>query len=198
MDIPGKTQTAELIRKNSTFIAAAIPIKSEPEVKRVIEGKRKAHPKAAHVVWAYMIGEGAHATQGFSDDGEPKGTAGKPLMEIIRYNDITNILITVVRYFGGIKLGAGGLVRAYSESASMAIRDIPRHTLVAMQTVCFTVEYHFYEPVKQALLSRSVSIENEDFTEQAVLLCSVPEDLVEEVEREIVNLTSGRALVEKR
>lgn len=196
MDVPEKPQSAELIRKNSTFIATASPVLDESEVKRVLRRERAAHPKAAHVVWAFMIGEGAHATQGFSDDGEPKGTAGKPVMEIIRYNDITNILVTVVRYFGGIKLGAGGLVRAYSEAAKLAIRDIPRHTLIALQSLRLTIGYHFYEPVKQALTSHSVTIDGEDFGEQVVLHCSVPASSSHRIQKEVIDLTNGSIRIE--
>ncbi|MHA3828817.1 IMPACT family protein [Mycoplasma sp. Z1473D] len=113
--------TEELIVKKSTFIGYLIPLNSKDEVKDIISKLKKEHKKARHVCHAYLIKQNGVETAGFSDDGEPKNTAGKPIYDLINLKGIDNVLVVVVRYFGGIKLGAGGLIRAYRECASLTI-----------------------------------------------------------------------------
>ncbi|MFV8478497.1 IMPACT family protein [Mycoplasma sp. SK341A] len=113
--------TEELIVKKSTFIGYLIPLTSKDEVKDIIAQLRKEHKKARHVCHAYLINRNGAESAGFSDDGEPKNTAGRPIYDLITLKGISNVLVVVVRYFGGIKLGAGGLIRAYRECASMTI-----------------------------------------------------------------------------
>ncbi|MFV8476648.1 IMPACT family protein [Mycoplasma sp. BRA290] len=113
--------TEELIVKKSTFIGYLIPLTSKDEVKDIIAQLRKEHKKARHVCHAYLINQKGAESAGFSDDGEPKNTAGRPIYDLITLKGISNVLVVVVRYFGGIKLGAGGLIRAYRECASMTI-----------------------------------------------------------------------------
>ncbi|QNM93930.1 YigZ family protein [Mycoplasma sp. Pen4] len=112
----------ELIIKKSTFVSYVYEINDKKEVKHIIEKLRKEHKKARHVCYGYLINNGSE-TAGFSDDGEPKNTAGRPIYEIIKLKNQTNILVVVVRYFGGILLGAGGLIRAYRQGAADAINS---------------------------------------------------------------------------
>ena len=108
--------------KNSEFLTFLHPVTSRDEAMTHIDGYRKQYPDAAHVCWAYVIGNTRQPkTQAFSDDGEPSGTAGKPMLHVLTERDVGNSLAVVVRYFGGVKLGAGGLVRAYSGAVSDAV-----------------------------------------------------------------------------
>jgi uncharacterized YigZ family protein len=121
----------ELLIKKSRFIACVQPMTDRASAQAVVAGLRAQHPQAAHVCWALLAGGQSAAV----DDGEPSGTAGRPMLDVLRHQDLEGVLATVVRYFGGIKLGAGGLVRAYTDSVAQALLHaekvaIVRHTLL--------------------------------------------------------------------
>lgn len=111
----------EIIIKKSRFINVLIPISEESEILLNLTDLKKEYPKATHYCYAYILGPNGQFG-GSNDDGEPAGTAGVPILEVLRHNEVTNILAVVIRYFGGIKLGAGGLIRAYSGGAADAIK----------------------------------------------------------------------------
>ncbi|WLP85378.1 IMPACT family protein [Mycoplasma seminis] len=113
--------TEELIVKKSRFIGYLYPISDKEQVKQLLSELRREHKKARHVCHAYLLKQNGAESAGFSDDGEPKNTAGRPIYELINLKGVSNVLVVVVRYFGGIKLGAGGLIRAYREAASLTI-----------------------------------------------------------------------------
>jgi uncharacterized YigZ family protein len=113
--------------KKSRFIARVAPVNSRDEVKDWLEKARHEHSDARHICWAYQIGRpGSAAEAAMNDDGEPSGTAGKPILNVIQHKDMGDILVMVIRYFGGIKLGAGGLVRAYSGAAESVLSEVGR------------------------------------------------------------------------
>lgn len=112
----------ELIEKKSKFYGYAIKVQSVEEVNKFIDGLKKEHKKCTHICYAYQIKKPLTAKA--VDDGEPSGTAGRPILNVIDKKNLTNILVVVVRYFGGIKLGAGGLVRAYSKCASSVVEEL--------------------------------------------------------------------------
>jgi uncharacterized YigZ family protein len=121
----------ELLIKKSRFIACVQPMTDRASAQAVVASLRAQHPQAAHVCWALLAGGQSAAV----DDGEPSGTAGRPMLDVLRHQDLEGVLATVVRYFGGIKLGAGGLVRAYTDSVAQALLHaekvaIVRHTLL--------------------------------------------------------------------
>ena len=130
MLIPIGERREELEFKKSVFIAAASAVHDPEEAKLRIRKMREKHPKCSHVAWAYCVGSPENPTLGMSDDGEPKGTAGRPMLGVIQNRNIIDILITVVRYFGGTKLGRGGLVRAYSQSAAKAVEHLAVRKIV--------------------------------------------------------------------
>ena len=111
----------EIIIKNSRFITLLYKIRSKEEIEQYLQQVKKLYPKATHYCYAYKIGENIKKT---SDDGEPGGTAGMPMLNVLDKEDITNILAITIRYFGGIKLGAGGLIRAYSKSVKEALNKV--------------------------------------------------------------------------
>lgn len=161
--IPTESRVAELEIKKSLFLASAEPVASEEEAKQRIRTVRDEHPKASHVVWAYIVGEENSQRLGMSDDGEPHGTAGKPALSTLQYSGLTNILVTVVRYFGGTKLGTGGLVKAYTDAVKSVIDEIGRKELVAETSFRISLDYTYYDGIKKILSAGSARIENEEF-----------------------------------
>ena len=128
--VPLESRTLELFVKRSRFIAKAEKVSSPEEVKPLVRRRREEHPGCSHVVWAFVTGPPKSRTMGLSDDGEPKGTAGRPVLEVLKGSGITDTLVTVVRFFGGTKLGTGGLVRAYSDAARGVLENIPTEELI--------------------------------------------------------------------
>ena len=112
----------ELDIRKSRFIGIVMPVADRAAAMQEIERMRQAHPNATHVCWALMAG----GQSGMSDDGEPSGTAGRPMLEVLRHHELDSALAMVVRYYGGIKLGAGGLVRAYTDAIATALKQAPR------------------------------------------------------------------------
>lgn len=148
--------------KRSKFIGFAIPIKSVDEVKGILDEYRKKFYDARHVCWAYMLGADRDDFRS-NDDGEPSGTAGKPILGQINSNELTDIMVLVVRYFGGIKLGTGGLIVAYREAAALAIAEaeIVERT-VDMQSA-FIFEYPFMNDVMRTVKDLDATILSQNF-----------------------------------
>jgi len=128
---------SELVVKKSRFIGCVQPVADRAGAQAVVQSLRVAHPAAAHVCWALMAGGQSAA----NDDGEPGGTAGRPMLEVLRHHDLEGVLATVVRYFGGVKLGAGGLVRAYTDSIAQALIGAPLVPLVRQRALHCAVPY---------------------------------------------------------
>ena len=127
----------ELVIKKSRFLARVQPVKSRTEAQALVLQLKQAHPDAVHVCWAMLAG-GDSAAQ---DDGEPSGTAGRPMLEVLRHQDLDGVVATVVRYFGGIKLGAGGLVRAYTDAVAQALLSAEKIPLIKQTQLACSVPY---------------------------------------------------------
>ncbi|MBD8528678.1 MULTISPECIES: YigZ family protein [unclassified Massilia] len=127
----------ELLIKKSRFIACVQPMTDRASAQAVVAALRGQHPQAAHVCWALLAGGQSAAV----DDGEPSGTAGRPMLDVLRHQDLEGVLATVVRYFGGIKLGAGGLVRAYTDSVAQALLQAEKVAIVRHTTLRCTAPY---------------------------------------------------------
>lgn len=128
---------SELIIKKSRFIGCVQPMSDRASAQAYVEALWKEHPAAAHICWALLAGGQSAAV----DDGEPSGTAGRPMLDVLRHQDLEGVLATVVRYFGGVKLGAGGLVRAYTDTIAQALLTAPKVQLQRMQTLQCVVPY---------------------------------------------------------
>ncbi|MDD2610722.1 MAG: IMPACT family protein [Giesbergeria sp.] len=128
---------SELIIKKSRFIGCVQPMSDRASAQAHVDALWKAHPGAAHICWALLAGGQSAAV----DDGEPSGTAGRPMLDVLRHQDLEGVLATVVRYFGGVKLGAGGLVRAYTDSIAQALLTAQKVQLQRMQTLQCLVPY---------------------------------------------------------
>lgn len=138
---------SELIIKKSRFIGCVQPMADRASAQAAVDALWKQHPGAAHICWALLAGGQSAAV----DDGEPGGTAGRPMLDVLRHQDLEGVLATVVRYFGGVKLGAGGLVRAYTDTIAQALLTAPKVPLVRMQTLQCLVPY-----AQEGLLRREI------------------------------------------
>lgn len=128
---------SELLIKKSRFLGRVEPVADRAAAQRIVAGLREQHPGAAHVCWALLAGGQSAAV----DDGEPSGTAGRPMLDVLRHQDLDGVLATVVRYFGGVKLGAGGLVRAYTDCVAQALIGAQKIAIVRLRTLQCVVPY---------------------------------------------------------
>ncbi|WP_325170312.1 IMPACT family protein [Cupriavidus respiraculi] len=128
---------ADIDIRKSRFIALAIPVPDRDAAMAELQRLRAQHPTATHVCWALLAG----GQSGMSDDGEPSGTAGRPILEVLRHHELDGVLAAVVRYYGGVKLGAGGLVRAYTDAIAAALKDARRIERIAYANVVVEADY---------------------------------------------------------
>lgn len=186
---------AELEVKKSRFIGRTRRIQSSQEARDWVSREREAHPGARHVVHAFLVGPPNSEVAGMHDDGEPKGTAGRPLLDAIRASGIRNVLVTVTRYFGGTKLGTGGLVRAYGDCARLSLGNTP--TVEVRPEVPFRVQlpYEFYDGLIRLLDSWKCRREGEEFQEEVSLIVHLPEDRYAGYLEQIRNLSRGRCRI---
>jgi uncharacterized YigZ family protein len=175
--IPAKTVRTESTIKRSHFIATAGSADTIEAARNFIQQIRDEMPDATHHVYAFRVGYGSSVNEGLSDDGEPAGTSGKPVMAVLRGSELGDVVIVVTRYFGGTKLGTGGLVRAYSSAAKEVLEILPRSEKVTTMSVEVTLPYTNYDQFKRILPDYDAHILEEIFTENVTLHLSVPEDL---------------------
>ncbi len=183
----------ETVEKKSRFIANLAPAKDENEAKKHIEMIKNRFSDATHNVYAYYIDYGTYAR--YSDDGEPQGTAGMPTLNALKMSGLTDICVVVTRYFGGILLGAGGLVRAYSGAARAAIESCQRVIYNPYTIVSTSLGYSEYQKFEKKLDTLGGMIEEREFGQNVLLRISVPEESVERLSDEIRDLTSGSSSV---
>jgi uncharacterized YigZ family protein len=192
---PRKLGRCEVVIKRSRFIGQAAPCFSEEKALDFISQVRQEHSGATHNVYAYSVGIGTFAERA-SDDGEPKGTAGYPVLEVIKKRDLRNVVVTVTRYFGGTKLGAGGLIRAYSNTVSSALDNAGLALYRYHDLVTIVVDYEKFESVHRALEGLGCPIRNISYTEEVTIAAfAAPED-IHNLKARIQELTSDKARVE--
>ncbi|MCP4400895.1 MAG: YigZ family protein [bacterium] len=189
--IPAEKTRTELIIKRSRFIATAAYAGTIEAARAFIQQIRDEMPDATHHVYAFRVGYGSSVNEGLSDDGEPSGTSGKPTMAVLRGADLGDAVLVITRYYGGTKLGTGGLVRAYSSSAKAVLELLPLIEKVSMATISICLPYKHYEQIKRVLPEYQAKILNENFTDRISLKLSVPEDLLQTFSNMIRNLTLG-------
>lgn len=159
--IPAGFFECETEIRKSRFIARVAPVASRDEVKELVGQAHRDHPNARHVCWAYQIGRpGSAAEAAMHDDGEPSGTAGKPILSVIQHKDMGDVLVLVVRYFGGIKLGAGGLVRAYASAAESVLSQVGRVVQPTMTRVEIELSFAGEQPVRHWCEQNSAVIDS--------------------------------------
>lgn len=177
----------------STFLATAFHIESEEDALRFIQAEKKKHPDARHVCWAYLLGEKKDVMR-YSDDGEPQGTAGQPILQVLIKKDITNVLVIVTRYFGGILLGAGGLTRAYSSSCTGAVDVAGVKTLILSKIAEVQLDYTTFNRLQKAIeKSDYILIDNIEYSENVILRLIVKEEDFNKLCDFITQSTGGKA-----
>ena len=188
-------QEAGIEVKKSRFIAIAIPTSTMEEAKEAVLSVRREHPDANHVVHASVIGQ-AGTMYSSSDDREPKNTAGRPALEVVKGSGITNITVAIVRYFGGTLLGTGGLVKAYGDSAKEVLKVVPTEELIEKTSFTMTIPYNSYTLVKRLFETLSVTLIKEDFDISIRLEGQLPSDNLDELRKGAADIGQGRILLE--
>lgn len=184
----------EIVIRKSRFIGHVMPVENEEEALLFIEEIKKKHWNATHNCSAYMIGE-RDEIQRQSDDGEPSGTAGKPILEVIRNQGVKNVAIVVTRYFGGIMLGAGGLIRAYTDGAVHALEAGEVINRVLRREVFVEIDYTWLGKVENELRGKGIQTGETLFTDKVTLLCLPRNEEGDTFIAWIIDLTQGQALV---
>lgn len=182
--------------KNSEFLTFLHPVTSREEAMAQVDIYRKKYPDAAHVCWAYVIGNTRQPqTQAFSDDGEPSGTAGKPMLHVLTERDVGNSLAVVVRYFGGVKLGAGGLVRAYSGAVSAAVNIAQLVDVTPSVQIQVAVDFARETKIRHLVALYQGQILQVDYATQVTLEISLAAAQAEQFTQQVINETAGDAVV---
>ena len=180
--------------KGSRFIGYLSPIEDKKAALTFLAQIRREHPKARHWCYAYRLGKKGEISH-YYDDGEPTGSAGKPILQHLEGAEITNIIAVVVRYFGGTKLGVGGLARAYSATTRETLIAATITKIISQKRSIFTIAYH-HEPTIRNLLPRfSARIIHAVWTNEVMLTCEMPETKALSLEAAIREATSGRAKI---
>ena len=181
---------AELEIRKSRFIAYAIPVADRDAAMDELRRLREEHPTATHVCWALLAG----GQSGMSDDGEPSGTAGRPILEVLRHHDLDGVLAAVVRYYGGVKLGAGGLVRAYTDAIATALQDAPRVERVALASLSVEIGYPDEARVRRWIEQENHALETSAYGMSVQLTIRMPVTAIDAARQALRDMTQGRAI----
>ena len=175
------TQTLE--EKKSKFIAF---LTSYDNFDSLMKRLKEEHPKARHFVYAYRyLNEFEQVVENFSDDGEPKGTSGKPSLNVLSGNELINSAVIIVRYFGGIKLGTGGLVRAYADAVNLVINSSKLEKYEKLETIFLTLEYSQLSKIEYILNSYKIKTTNKEFSKDVVLTLCLTKEQEDQLKKEI-------------
>lgn len=185
---------AKFIEKKSEFIGYLCPVTTEEQAIAFIEEIRAMHRKATHNCYAYILRENNAARH--SDDGEPGGTAGVPIFEVLRKEGLTDVCCVVTRYFGGIMLGAGGLVRAYTKGAKDAVDAAQIKCMAAAEQLVVTVDYGLYGRLAQVFIDFDARVEKEDFADNVKITLYVREESAQKLREKLTDVCNGNVDVE--
>ena len=183
-----KSGKSEIEIKKSIFMGRAVFVKSEEETLEILKNVKEEENSATHNCHAYIIGEDG-LTQRYFDDGEPSGTAGVPMLEVLKKEDMRNVLVIVTRYFGGTKLGAGGLVRAYTDAVVKAIDDAKRVVRKNFTRTKIIYDYSFHGAIINLLANENFKIIEENYTDKVKITIDIGE--VKSILNKIKDLTSA-------
>ncbi len=182
--------------RKSVFIGDAMPVSNEKEALDFLQAVKKRYPDANHHVYAYVLRE--NGTSRFSDDREPQGTAGLPVLDVLRKSGVVDAVIVVTRYFGGTLLGTGGLVHAYTEAARLAMEAAKVVTYALRVRVAFTVNYSDYQKLLPFLPAKDFLVEKTDFDSEVTVLGSIKKEKYPAFSRDFTEFLCGKAqLIEK-
>ena len=181
----------ELLIKKSQFICTLTRVTSKEAADDFIAATKKANPKANHNCFAYLIGQNDQI-QRESDDGEPSGTAGVPILEVLKRVGVHNVAAVVTRYFGGIKLGAGGLIRAYSNATSTALESVGLVNRVMQTALLTTINYANFEKLSYFLQQQQIPVADTAYAESVTVTLMVSETAIEQTQALITDFLSGQ------
>ncbi len=187
----------EVIIEKSKFMGYAKPITNEEEAIEFVNEIKRKHKDATHNVWAYTVGMNMEI-QRYSDDGEPSGTAGIPTLEVIKKEDLRNIVVVVTRYFGGIKLGAGGLVRAYTKGAKIGLDAGKIIKKILFRDIRFKIDYTLLGKVQNEILNLGYIIKEILYEDMVTIVVYSKVEEVENLKEKIVDFTSGKVEIEEK
>jgi uncharacterized YigZ family protein len=182
--------SSELEIRKSRFIAHAIPVADRDAAMAELRRLREENPTATHVCWALLAG----GQSGMSDDGEPSGTAGRPILEVLRHHDLDGVLAAVVRYYGGVKLGAGGLVRAYTDAIARVLQDAPRVERIAKALLTVEISYPDEARVRRWIEQEGYTLADSGYEMEVRLTVSMPVTAVAGARGALRDMTQGRAV----
>lgn len=185
---------AQIVIRKSEFICSLARVTTEEEAQAFIAQVRKEHYKATHNCFAYVLGM-HDEIQRQSDDGEPSGTAGVPILKVLQNLTVRNVCAVVTRYFGGIKLGAGGLIRAYSNATSHALTEIGLVRRVVQQQVFFTIAYPLLGKLQNYLENKHISIIDTQFTDQVTLEIAIDEEQSSTLQQQVYDFLNAQVTI---
>lgn len=188
MKVLKEERKTELVVKKSRFISIAKTCTGPADVKRIVDETRAQYPDATHVVHAAVMGN----QFSFSDDHEPKNTAGRPVLEVLKGSGITNIIVLIIRYFGGTLLGTGGLVKAYGDSTKLVLDGIATEELVEKKSFTLAISYDLYESTKRILSDVKADSVGEDFGTEIKITGRIPLSEKENLSSRISDLSNGK------
>ena len=177
--------------RRSEFLGCAVPVSSEEEAAEFVRSVKKQHPAARHNVWADVLRDGAER---YSDDGEPQGSAGMPVLEVMRKSGICDAAVVVTRYFGGILLGTGGLLRAYSSAAKQAIADAGTVNMIPLVLMTFSCGYSDHRKITLELPRFGAAVEKTEFGAEVELTVSVHTENADPLAARVTEMTAGRVV----
>jgi len=189
---PAATFRTEHVVARSRFIATITPVETVDQAKAFLAGIQEEMPDASHHVYAYVVGHGSSVIEGMSDAGEPSGSAGPPVMAVLRGSKLGDALIVVTRYFGGTKLGVGGLVRSYSDAARAALAGVTTEERISRVHLSVNAPYPLYERITRLVAAQEGEIEATDFAADVALTIILPERNLELFQSELRELSAGR------
>lgn len=194
MKIPKSYTQNEVVIKGSRFLSEVFLIEGQNEVREKIKEQKKKYADATHVCHAFILGKNAEI-MGMSDDGEPGGTAGRPMLDVLKGRDVTNILVTVTRWFGGTLLGTGGLVHAYSGGVKDVLELTEFEELIEKSDFSLKCDYQQYQIVKKLFENFSISEMNEDFAELIRITGKIPQKDFAVLKDSVFEKTNGQVIV---
>lgn len=181
---------AEFTEKKSRFIGQLFPAENEDEAKAMLADVRNRNKGARHNVYAWIIGEQDQFTRS-SDDGEPAGTGGKPVLESLKKANLHNVVLIVTRYFGGVLLGAGGLTRAYARAAQMAIDQSQKICRTPAKKIVISIDYTFLTKAESILNSLQVQIRDKIFSDKVCIICAASLDIIPQLAAKLQEASNG-------
>lgn len=183
----------EMVIQKSRFLAVLEPVTNPEDARSVLKAAKALYADATHVVHAFRTGAEGSETHGCSDDGEPPGTAGRPVLDVLKGAGGGDALLMVVRWFGGVKLGTGGLVKAYGDLAKAVVATAPWEERRVWVTAQAVVDWAEHRPLRNALASVGAVVDREEFGAGVVVTARIPEEGFDDLQRETVDLSRGRA-----